>query len=241
VKELALAGEPPGMAVLAEEQLQGRGRLGRDWVSPPGAGVWMTVMLPGATPPHDPGAGLITLAAGLAVRRAVHAVTGFAPGLKWPNDVMAGDAKLCGILGEMLGEHGVALGIGVNVHDSPPAAALGGRRATHLDRELGHGHAVERNLLAASILNELEKVDDDLRAGRGAQVLAAWRESCNHLGQAVTVDLGARMEHGIAVSVNAEGGLLLSRPDGSLTTLWSGSLFVGALPAGDTRDTGDPK
>ena len=144
-----------------------------------------------------------------------------------------------GIMGipSTLGERGVALGIGVNVHDSPPEAALGGRLATHLDRELGH--PVERNIIAASILNELEKVDDDLRAGRGAQVLAAWRESCNHLGQEVTVDLGTRMEQGIAVSVNAEGGLLLSRPDGSLTRLWSGSLLVGPPPAGKPGERGE--
>jgi BirA family biotin operon repressor/biotin-[acetyl-CoA-carboxylase] ligase len=189
----------------------------------------MTVLLPAATPAGGPSPepvpSLVTLAAALAVRRAVALVTGFTPGLKWPNDVMVGDGKLCGILGEMLGGIGIALGIGVNVHDSPPDEALGGRRATHLDRELGA--MVERNHLAASIVNQLEQVDDDLRAGRAAQVLAAWRESCSHLGQAVTVDLGARMEHGIAVSVNAEGGLVLARPDGSLTTLWSGSLLTG--------------
>ena len=179
MRELALAGAAPGLVVLAEEQGAGRGRHGRSWVSPPGAGIWMTVLLPAATPAGGPSPepipGLVTLAAALAVRRAVAQVTGFTPGLKWPNDVMVGDAKLCGILGEMLGDSGIALGIGVNVHDSPPDEALGGRRATHLDRELGA--PVERNLLAASIVNQLEQVDDDLRAGRAAQVLAAWRES----------------------------------------------------------------
>jgi BirA family biotin operon repressor/biotin-[acetyl-CoA-carboxylase] ligase len=226
VRELALEGLRPGLALLAEEQTSGRGRQGRIWVSAPGAGVWMTVLLAPLTN------GLVSLGAGVAVRRALAFATGFRPALKWPNDLVAGEAKLCGILGEALGERGIALGIGLNVHASPTLAAGPGGSpqdlpTTHLDRELDR--PVARNHLVAAILNQLETVVDELAAGRSAQILAEWREGCSHLGRRVQVAMGPQMETGTAIGVDENGALLIERADGSLAAVWSGTLRI--LPA----------
>jgi len=223
VQALALTGSPPGLVVLAEEQAAGRGRQGQPWISAIGAGVWMTALLPPGTP------GLVTLGAAVAVRRAIQQVTGLELGLKWPNDLLRGGAKLCGILGEALGERGIALGIGLNVHDSPPQSH--GFRATHLERELGR--PVGRSLIAAEILNQLEPIVDELRAGRSAPVLAAWRAGCDHLGRRVRVVLGTQITAGTAVGVDDGGALLLRGADGSVVTGWAGSL--------ETESPADPQ
>ena len=215
VRALAQAGHPAGLAVLAEEQLKGRGRQGQTWISAPGAGVWMTVLLPAGTP------GLATLGAAVAVRRAIGQVTGLYPGLKWPNDLLQGDAKLCGILGEALGERGIALGIGINVHDSPPRAH--GFAATHLERELGR--PVARHMVAAEILNQLEPIVDELLAGRSAPILAEWRQGCVHLGRQVQIT-GSQRVTGTAIDVDESGALLVKTADGSVTTVWAGTLAI---------------
>jgi BirA family biotin operon repressor/biotin-[acetyl-CoA-carboxylase] ligase len=210
----------PGAVVLAEEQSQGRGRAGNAWVSLPGAGLWMTVLVTRGTAPP----GLLTLGAGVAVRRAVEREAGVQAALKWPNDLEVGGAKLCGILGEVVGEKAIALGIGINVHLSPPPAEIG-RAPIALDDVAGQ--PVVRNLLAAHLLAELEQVLADLESGdRQAQVLAAWREGCSHLGQRVQVTPGPHTEIGIALDIDPSGALLLRREDGTVVAVHAGSLAV---------------
>src|SRR5687768_7212267 len=111
-RELAEAGAEPFTVVIAEEQSAGRGREGRRWESPPGSGLWMSVV----APPRDIAARpLVPLRAGLAVCRAIEAAApGVEAGLKWPNDVQIGGLKVAGILCEA-GGSGVVIGIGVNV------------------------------------------------------------------------------------------------------------------------------
>jgi len=218
MRELARAGAGPGVVVLAEEQTRGRGRAGRDWISLKGAGLWMTMLVARGTEPP----GLITLGAGVAVRRAVRAL-GVEAELKWPNDLEVGGAKLCGILGEAIGEGTIALGIGVNVHQSPPAPAIG-RAAIALDQAAGR--PVARNLLAARLLDQLEQVLVDLESGRQSQVLAAWREGCSHLGRQVQVTEGAQDETGVATDIDSAGALLVRRRDGTVVAVHAGSLAV---------------
>ena len=111
-------GEPHGTVVIAEEQTAGRGRAGHTWHSEKTNGIYMTVLLrPPISPQQAP---LITLVAGLAVRDAILEQTGLAPDLRWPNDLLFGRKKFCGILTEMNAEqdqiHFVAVGIGINVN-----------------------------------------------------------------------------------------------------------------------------
>src|SRR6202162_1728548 len=111
-------GEPHGTVVISEEQTAGRGRAGHTWHSEKTNGIYMTVLLrPPIAPQQAP---LITLVAGLAVREAIIEETGLVPDLRWPNDLLFGRKKFCGILTEMNAEqdriHFVAIGIGINVN-----------------------------------------------------------------------------------------------------------------------------
>jgi BirA family biotin operon repressor/biotin-[acetyl-CoA-carboxylase] ligase len=101
-KRLAVRGAPNGSLIIAEEQLGGKGRLGRNWVSPSGIGLWFSVLLRPEFLPKQVTS--LTLLTGLAVCRAIRAVTGCPAMIKWPNDIVIGSKKVCGILTEMAAE-----------------------------------------------------------------------------------------------------------------------------------------
>ncbi len=176
-EQAALAGAPEGVVIVADEQTHGRGRRGRAWSSPPGAGLYLTFVL---RPPLDGPAGatlsLITLAAGVAARDAIALASGFRAELKWPNDVMAGTRKLAGILAEGLNvgrvDQTVLIGLGVNIlsitHPGEVAA-----RATSLESELGA--RVDRARVLEELLVALPQTYDDLRRGNAGDILRAWR------------------------------------------------------------------
>ena len=125
---LALNGEPEGNAVIAESQSEGRGRLGRAWVSPPGKGLYCSIIVRPRIRVED--YAKITLTAGLAVSIALEEITGLQMDLKWPNDVYAEGKKCCGILTESSplaeeeNERFAVVGVGINVNsvesDFPP-------------------------------------------------------------------------------------------------------------------------
>ena len=122
IHRLGAEGAPSGAVVLADGQTAGRGRLGRAWHSPPGGGVWLSVLLRLGRPPAG---GALAIRAGLAAVAAVaQAAPGLAPRLRWPNDLMAADRKVGGVLCE--GRRGgpgaawVAVGVGINVAGPVP-------------------------------------------------------------------------------------------------------------------------
>ena len=146
----ARAGAGEGTVLVAEQQTSGRGRLGRSWVSQPSAALTFSVLLRPAGVPR-PGRGWLPLLAGVAVASALRAGTGLEVGLKWPNDVLAGGAKLAGILAEQAGD-AVVLGIGINVsasQDELPSAA-----ATSLALQGAPG--ADREELLVGLLRQLE-------------------------------------------------------------------------------------
>jgi BirA family transcriptional regulator, biotin operon repressor / biotin---[acetyl-CoA-carboxylase] ligase len=128
VLALARSGEPEGLVLAAERQTAGRGRLGREWVSPPGTGLTFSVLLRPAPVPASL-LGWVPLLAGLAASAAVAEVAAANTRLKWPNDLLAGGAKLAGILAEG-GNGAVVVGLGINVSQRP--AELPGPGATSL-------------------------------------------------------------------------------------------------------------
>ena len=95
---LAEQGAPEGTLVLADHQTGGKGRRGRQWFSPAGTGIWMTLLLRPELSPERISA--ITLVAALSVEKAIHQVTGLDTGIKWPNDLVVDGKKVCGILTE---------------------------------------------------------------------------------------------------------------------------------------------
>lgn len=220
-------GAPEGQVLVAEEQTAGRGRLGRTWTSVPGAALTFSVLLrPATVPPAR--RGWLPLLAGVAVASAVRSVTEGGAGagggkgvdavLKWPNDVLAGDRKLAGILAEQSPD-GSAVVIGTGINVATPADALpaspAGVPATSL---LAEGAAVAREPLLAEVLRQLERWylafradPDPVRTG----LLDAYRPLCTTLGQRVRVELpNGRFMTGVASGIDADGRLLVAdNPD----------------------------
>lgn len=118
-KQLAEEGYPSGTLVVAEQQDAGRGRRGRNWESPRGTGIFMTLMLKPEINPNN--ASMLTLVAALAVSSAITKCTGRPAGIKWPNDIVMNGKKVCGILTEMSAQfdyvNHIVIGIGINVHN----------------------------------------------------------------------------------------------------------------------------
>jgi BirA family biotin operon repressor/biotin-[acetyl-CoA-carboxylase] ligase len=169
-------GAPHGTVILADAQRAGRGRQGRAWFSPPGAGLYLSVIVR-----QESWAGalsLVTLAAGVAVARGLSAATGLALELKWPNDVVIGRAwrKVAGILSESASTgpriDAVVVGIGVNVRASafPPEIR---DRATAL--ELETDRPVDTATCVVEVLAALADTIDQLGRGDRAGIVAAWR------------------------------------------------------------------
>lgn len=214
--ELAQAGVAEGALVTTDDQTAGRGRVGRVWKALPGQQLALSLILRPTFPPH-----FLVMASALAVAQAIEAVAGVRPDIKWPNDVLLGGRKVCGILIET--SEGVAvLGMGVNVNgalDDDPELAT---RATTLAAFVGH--VISREALAVEILRRLDaRYLDLLEGGPQARrtLRADWRERLVTLGRRATIHQREATLAGVAEDVDDDGALLLRQDDGRLTTvLW---------------------
>ena len=212
----AAGGEPEGAVLAAEQQVAGRGRLGRTWVSPPRAALTFSVLLRPAAVPRAR-LGWLPLLAGVAVAAAVRDVAAVDAQLKWPNDVLLGAGKLGGILAEAARD-AVVVGIGVNVSTGPaelPPPGPGALPATSLRIEGAAG--LDRARLLAQILAGLERryrgwcqvFGDTERSGLRAEYTGL----CATIGHRVRVELpGGRLLDGLAAGVDADGRLRVSVP-----------------------------
>ena len=219
----AEAGAAHGTAVIAEEQTAGRGRLGRSWVSPTGKNIYVTLLLR----PELARLRVLGMAAPLAVVRAVESVTGLAPTLKWPNDVLLSGRKLAGVLidSELSGSavKYALLGIGVNVNFDIPEGSEIATIATSLKREAGS--EVSREDVFAALLNEFEQ----LYLHAPPEVIRdAWRQRLETLGREVTVTFRGTVHEGVAEDIGADGSLLLRRADGSQLVVEAGEVTLRA-------------
>jgi BirA family transcriptional regulator, biotin operon repressor / biotin---[acetyl-CoA-carboxylase] ligase len=204
---LAENGAEEGMVVMADAQSAGRGRHGRSWASPTGAGLYVSTVLR----PSEAAAPLVTLAAGVALAEGIEEATGLTPHLKWPNDLYVGARKLAGILAEggasPKGLPHVVLGFGINVLPAsyPPEIAS---RVTSLEGELGR--PVDRGALLASSLVRLAARYTDLQEGRRSAVLDAWRRhAAPALRRAVEWESDGASMHGVAEDIDGSGALLV--------------------------------
>jgi BirA family biotin operon repressor/biotin-[acetyl-CoA-carboxylase] ligase len=218
---LADRGEPEGTIVIADAQSAGRGRHGRSWASPAGAGLYMSIVMRPA--PHA--VSLLTIAAGVALADAIQAATGLHPLLKWPNDVYIAARKLAGILAEAgtskAGVRHVVLGCGVNLMPAayPPEVAA---RATSIESELGR--PVDRGLLLVECLASLQCRYRDLQSGASASVIARWRDrALSTFGRRVEWDVAGVTRHGVAEDID-ETGALLVRDGGARARVISGEV-----------------
>jgi BirA family biotin operon repressor/biotin-[acetyl-CoA-carboxylase] ligase len=201
-KALAAAGAPEGTLCAAEAQTAGRGRRGRTWLSPAG-GIYLSLIL---RPPLPPAAiPRITLMAAVAVARAI----GPEAEIKWPNDVLVGGRKVCGILCELRAEDdlvdAVILGIGINAQDRPELQAVPTAAALR---------TADRAGLLRAVLAQLDACYETLLAGGWPDLLAEWRRRSCTLGRAVTVSGAFGEASGLAADVDGDGALLLQTAAG---------------------------
>jgi BirA family biotin operon repressor/biotin-[acetyl-CoA-carboxylase] ligase len=210
VAERFRGGEPHGLVVVAEHQTAGRGRLGRGWVTPARTSVTASFLLVPESAQAGPWSWL-PLLTGMAAARAIAAVTGLQPELKWPNDVLLEGRKLGGILIERVGNGGDAaavVGIGLNV--SQDAAELPVEEATSLS--IAGAREVDRTAVLSALVSELARGYDDWHAGR--PLLPAYRELCSTLGREVRVLVPGGEISGEAVDVDEDGRLVVRTAEG---------------------------
>jgi len=213
---------PPGAVVVAGEQTAGRGRRGHSWFSPPGSGLYVSVVLAPATARVDPPRAtmLLTLAAGVAIAEGVEAAAGLAVDLKWPNDLVVSGRKLAGILAEGGGDT-VVLGYGINLLEAAFPPELRGR-ATSLQSELGR--TVDRDLVLDETLAALSRRYDDLVDGRFDAILDAWRRRApSASGARVTWTTNNAIQSGVTEGIDDRGALLVRVGD-RLERIVSGEL-----------------
>ncbi len=220
----ALDGAPEGTVVIAESQSKGRGRLGRNWSSPKGKGIYFSLILRPGLPPAQ--ASMLTLLAAVALCEAVEAVVpAVVPRIKWPNDILVAGKKLCGILTELRAETDrvqfVVVGIGINVNNTAPQLLP---EATSL--KAATGMSCPRVLLLQAVLAAFEKrYAAFLRLGP-AEVLAEWKARSATLGCRVRfVERGISFV-GIAEALADDGGLMVRLSDGTVIKRIAGDVLL---------------
>ncbi|MFP5256760.1 MAG: biotin--[acetyl-CoA-carboxylase] ligase [Acidimicrobiia bacterium] len=239
--ELARQGEPEGVVVVADHQTAGRGRAGRTWSAPPGASLLASVLL---RPPAAVAEACST-AVGVAAAEAVEEVCGFAPRLKWPNDLVwpgdgsAADRKLAGLLAEADWPVGssaatgprrpppeervvVVVGIGINVRlpdELPDELADVAVACNHVT-----GREADREDLLVALLQHLGPWYERLLAGDRSSLVAAWRRRSATLGRRVRIELGPEDVVGTAVDLTQEGHLVVETLEGERRTFAVGDV-----------------
>lgn len=209
----ARLGALEGLVAVADFQTAGRGRRGREWVAPAGASLLVSVLLrPALAPEQTP---LVTMACGVAMADAVARVAGFAPALKWPNDLVVGDRKLVGILAERDGD-AVVVGAGVNVEWRAFPTELA-ETATACNLEAGH--SVDRRELLDAFLAELDRRYADLGG-----VVGEYRARLATMGRRVRVERPDGDLVGRAVGIGAAGQLQVEDDGGEVVEVHVGDV-----------------
>ena len=213
---------PEGIIFLAESQTKGKGRSGRSWYSPPGAGIYLSVLL-------KPDIEVIqlspmTLMTGVAVANAVNSFQRLSVDLKWPNDILLNGKKLGGILCELVPfneKFWVILGIGVNVnheadHFPPELCEI----ATSLC--LQNEKNFDRTQLVISILKNLNQGYHSFLSEGIQPIIEDWTDLTSMIGKPVQMTHGGRSIQGVALGLDEQGSIILRLQNGELKTFKSG-------------------
>jgi BirA family biotin operon repressor/biotin-[acetyl-CoA-carboxylase] ligase len=227
-RELARAGAEEGTAVIAERQTAGRGRLGRQWHSPPGLNLYCSIVL---RPPLPPGAvPQIALVAGTAVAAAIAEETGVTAAIKWPNDVLVDGKKVSGILTEMDAEvervQHVIAGIGVNLN-APASAFPPELRAKATSLRLATGRRIDRAAFTGRLLAALEaRYGRFLAVGFASSVRAEWESLSCLTGTRVSVAGPDGELAGRALGLDDDGALRLETDGSGIVRVVAGEVTV---------------
>ena len=223
--QLAAEGAPHGTLVIADEQTAGRGRRGRGWISPAGEGVFMSLILRPQSHPSE--VARLSMQTALAVALSIAQTTGLDARIKWPNDIVCGGRKVCGMLLEMNADeqavHDVVAGIGINVHQTQFAPEIA-QTASSLD--LLSGQRVCRAALVRAFLEAFERTE--ALAAQGA-LMDAYRARSATLGQRVQVIAPAGSFNGTALEVTDSGSLIVEDEEGQRREVLAADVSVRGL------------
>lgn len=226
-KELALLDAPEGTVAIAETQTVGRGRIGREWVSPKGGLYFSIVLRPKLKVDETV---KLVFVAGLAVAEALHELYGLKAETKWPNDVLLNGRKVCGILSEtnITGEvaNFVVVGVGVNanflVEEALPETLWDS--ATSLIAVLGR--MVLLDVLFRTLLERFENLYDLFLKDGFSQILEKWKKHAGFFGKHVEVTCGNENLAGLALDVEDDGSLALKLEDGTVKHIFVGDVSL---------------
>jgi BirA family biotin operon repressor/biotin-[acetyl-CoA-carboxylase] ligase len=229
----AALGAPEGLCVVAREQTAGRGRQQRAWVSPKDAGLYFSIVL---RPRFDSRAWpLITLAAALAAREALADACALETDIKWPNDILAGGRKLCGILAETFETprgRAVVVGVGVNLTNRafPPGIR---EAATSVEEQTARPPDVER--LLASLTGALARRYETLqRPGGSSEIIREWESRSSFArGRRVRVALADESFEGATRGLEPDGALRVETDDGATRIVRAGDVMAVRQVKGD--------
>ncbi len=219
-KQLAKEGYNEGTVVIADEQTGGKGRLGRRWFSPPGSGLWLSIILyPELEADRVP---LMTIIASLAVYDVIESL-GLITEIKWPNDILIKGHKVCGILSEMsVGSTGinyVITGIGLNVNQTYFPEEIR-EFATSLRIELGK--ELNRAYLLQIILEAFERYYFMLTRGKIDLLINLWKERMKIINKRIQIKNGQEIASGIVIDISNGGELILRDDTGNIHLYWAG-------------------
>ncbi|MBR3771478.1 MAG: biotin--[Clostridium sp.] len=218
-----------GMVFLAEQQNQGRGRMGRTWVSPKETGIWMSILLKPDFAPEL--ASQITLPAALATAEAIREITNLDCQIKWPNDIVVNGKKVCGILTEM-GTEGsliayLIVGIGINVNTEHFPEEI---QSVASSLKIEGGLAYEREEILIELLNRMEFYYEKLIAdGDLHDLVKTYNSLLINKGKKVKIVGNANTETGEALGIDDTGRLLVRMDDGEERAIVSGEVSVRGL------------
>lgn len=225
-KVMALQGAPHGTVLVADHQTGGRGRLGRQFLSPAGTGIYMSVILRPNCPPAE--LMHLTCAAGVAVCDAVERTAGFRPGIKWTNDLVYENRKLAGILTELgLAPDGTVawavVGVGINCLQQasdfdPSIRSFAGSVSMFAP--------CDRSKLAAAMAEALVGME----LSQKARMMARYKDDCITLGKEISlVRADGQPRHGLAVDIDDDGALIVEFAPGVRETVNSGEVSLRGL------------
>jgi len=226
LRSLASQGAPEGTLLVADEQTGGRGRMGRSWLSLPGANLLFSLLLRPRVEPEQVFA--LTMILAISAAEVLRTGTGLFTGIKWPNDLYAGNRKLAGILTEF-GVKGravdyVVLGTGLNVHWHP--ANLEEMRGPATSVWMETGKDFPRAEFLVLILKEFEKSYRSYLRGETDFFYSKWNELSIILGRSIIVETGEATVRGRAVQIDKSGALILEEEDGAIKRVVCGDVSL---------------
>jgi len=225
-KEIGKEGGEEGTVVVAEEQTEGRGRLGRQWLSPPGANLLFSILLRPKLRADELFVLTVTLA--LAAAQSIEAASGLGCQIKWPNDLYAGMKKVGGILTEFVASgkvvESVVLGLGVNVNWSPQDDPLEGYAATSIVKETGK--EVRRELLLVDLLKRFENYYAKVSRKETRGIFEMWNKRSLLFGRRVEIRTGQGKVCGLAKGIDEAGALVVIDDRGAEKRILCGDVSV---------------